>query len=150
MKLKKTAVIGTVGVLSIMLLGMGCNRHKRFHGERFQKMVLEKMDDLSEDLNLDSTQKEKYNLIRTGVESDMKKHHKERRAFALKIKGEVDKNEPDIDKIITLVKGKDWDHKSFKNKYADKFLEFYTILDEEQRKIIIKKMKRFSKHFPAE
>ncbi len=149
MKLKKMAVIGAIGMVSILLLTTGCNRHKRFHGERIQKVVLEKMDDLADDLKLNKSQKGKYYIIRSYVKSDMIKHHKERLAFAQQIKVEVEKEKPDMDKIIGLVKEKEWDHKKVKNRYADDFLKFYNILDDKQKAVIIKKVKKISKYIPS-
>lgn len=149
---KKTYIIGGivlfVGVI-VVLAGLlaGCGPHMFCDGD-FSKHILSRMDSRVEKLELSDSQQEKYEGIRLKVKANLDKGKEERRKFFSELQIEINKEDPNINAVTDLVKRKFKDGPIHLTKNLDLFAEFYNILDEDQKEILIKrlrkKMDRFS------
>ena len=149
---KKTYVIGGivlfVGVIAVVAgLIAGCGPHMFCDGD-FSEHILSRMDSRVEKLELSDSQQKKYEEIRLKVKANLDKGKEERRKFFSELQIEINKENPDINAVTDLVKSKFKDGPIHLTKNLDLFAEFYNILDEDQKEILIKrlrkKMNRFS------
>jgi hypothetical protein len=149
---RKTYVIGGIAVLLGAVLvsaGLisGCGPHMFCDGN-FSEHVLSRMDSRVEKLELSESQQQKYEEIRLKVKANLDKGKEERRKFFSDLQNEINKENPDINALAALVKTKFSHGPTHLNDNLDLFTEFYNILDEEQKDILLerlrKKMNRFS------
>ena len=159
---KKHVIIGSAVLLTIFIIGSGflamegpsgfCPKgfHSRFHGRDFSKHVLESLDAKVERLNLSESQQVEYEEIREKIEADMAAMKEGRKKFFTELKREMDDENPDIERISGLVKEKLQQMPARVEAHLDQFVEFYSILDEEQKNLLIErfreKMNRFHLH----
>jgi hypothetical protein len=156
MKLRKRSlIIGGIALLvaGVLFVGLltGC---RPFHGHgphRFCKNdisehVLKRMDKQVAKLDLSDDQYGKYMEIRQMVAADLSEGMQRRRQLHFEFQNEINKNEPDINIIVNLFKDQLEDMPNVIGKQLDYFVEFYNILDEDQKAELIeriqKKMKR--------
>jgi len=157
---KKYVIIGSAVLLVIFIMGSGflamegppgfCGKgfHPGFHGRDFPKHILERLDSKVEELNLSESQQVKYEEIRDKIAADMSNMMENRKNFFTELKEEMNQENPDIEKIAALLKEKfEWMPVKI-GAHLDHFIEFYNILDEEQKGRMIErfreKMNRFS------
>ena len=158
MKLRKRSlIIGGIallvaGVLFVGLLtgcrpfpGHGPGPH-RFCKNDFSEHVLKKMDKKVAKLDLSEDQYEKYMEIRQRVAADLAEGMERKRQLHFEFQNEINKKEPDINIIADLFKDRLRDMPDVIGKQLDYIVEFYNILDEDQKAELIeriqKKMKR--------
>lgn len=158
MKLRKRSlIIGGIallvaGVLFVGFLtgcrpfpGQGPGPH-RFCKKDFSEHVVKKMDKKVAKLDLSEDQHEKYMEIRQKVAADLDEGMERKRQLHFEFQNEISKAEPDINIIVDLVKDRLRDMPDVMERQLDYFVEFYNILDEEQKAELIerfqKKMKR--------
>ncbi|MEA2039793.1 MAG: Spy/CpxP family protein refolding chaperone [Thermodesulfobacteriota bacterium] len=147
---KKTYVIGGIVLLATLFTGFGIfgayGPPKFFHGD-FSKHVLKKMDSRVAKLDLSETQTKKYDEIREEVAASLAKGKEERKKFFTRLQSEVNKENPDMEALTSIVKHQLKNMPGFMSGNLDHFAEFYNILDEEQKtqaiKGIRKKINRF-------
>ena len=161
MKSKKRYVImGSAVLLVIFIMGSGflamegppgfCGKgfHPGFHGRDFPKHALERLDCKVGKLNLSESQKVKYEEIRDKIAADMSNMIENRKNFFTELKEEMNQENPDIEKIAALMKEKLEQMPVKIGAHLDHFVEFYIILNEEQKSRVIErfreKMNRFS------
>jgi len=143
---KKTYVIGGIvlfiGVI-VVLAGLlaGCGPHMFCDGD-FSKHILSRMDSRVEKLELSDSQQEKYEGIRLKVKVNLDKGKEERREFFSELQIEINKENPDINAVTDLVKREFRDGPINLIDNLDLFAEFYNILDEDQREILITKLRK--------
>ena len=161
MKSKKRYVImGSAVLLVIFIMGSGFlamggpsgfygkGFHHRFHGRDFSKHVLERLDGKVEDLNLSETQQVKYEEIRDKIAADMSNMMENRKNFFTELKEEMNQENPDIEKIAELLKEKLEQMPVKIGAHLDHFVEFYNILDEEQKGRMIERFREKMNRFP--
>jgi hypothetical protein len=162
---KKHVVIGLVALLVIIFFGFGimaigearrgCDGHfpMHFHGRGhhfgcFDKdspeHMLSFLDKRIEFLNLNKTQEKKYEEIRAKIKSRLHERIEDRKAFAEQLRGEVQRENPDIDLIADLVKKRIQTMSSSMDEGLKYFMEFYKQLDDNQKKLIIEKFRHFT------
>ncbi len=149
---KKTYIIGGIVVfLGVILVSAGfiagCGPHMFCDGD-FSEHILSRMDSRVENLELSDSQQEKYEEIRLKVKANLDKGKEERKKLFSELQNEINKENPDINGLTVLVKTKFKDGPTHLTDNLDLFAEFYNILDEDQKDILIKrlrkKMNRFS------
>lgn len=146
MKLNKLPVIGGMALLlPLFLISCGPHHHCRKDGE---ERMLRHLDDKVEDLELNSEQEAKYREIRAKVAAEMKATMDNRKAGMEIMEDELKKPEPDLEKAVKAMQDNYKKKPSDMTVFGDHFLEFYAILNPEQKKEVQEelrsKMKRMS------
>jgi hypothetical protein len=162
---KKHVVIGIVVLLVIIFLGFGlmaigkarrgCDGHfpMHFHGRghhfgHFDKgspeHMLSFLDKRIQSLDLNETQEKKYEEIRAKIKSRLQEHIEDRKAFAEQIQKEVQRENPDINRMADLVKKRIQAMSSSMDEGLNYFVEFYKQLDDNQKKLIIERFRHFT------
>jgi hypothetical protein len=159
MKLRKRSlIIGGIALLvaGVLFVGLltGC---RPFHGHgpgphRFCKNdisehVLKRMDKQVAKLDLSDDQYGKYMEIRQMVAADLNEGMQRRRQLHFEFQNEINKNEPDINIIVNLFKDQLEDMPNVIGKQLDYFVEFYNILDEDQKAELIERIQRKMKRY---
>jgi hypothetical protein len=143
---KKTYIIGgivlLVGVILVSAgLIAGCGPHMFCDGE-FSEHILSRMDSRVEKLELSDGQQQQYEEIRLKIKANLDKGKEERRQFFSDLQNEINKENPDINTLTALVKTKFRDGPIHLTDNLDLFVEFYNILDEKQKGILIKRLRK--------
>jgi len=143
---KKLFIIGAI-VISIGLFA-GCGGPPMFCDKDFSEHILTRMDKHVEDLDLSATQQEKYGEIRVRIKENLTKGAQNRKAFFTELKNEINKDNPDINLLTGLVKQRFKGGPSHLAENLELFEEFYNILDENQKALLMEdirtKMNRFA------
>jgi len=161
---KKHVVIGLIvlfitifmgfGLMAIGKARRGCDGRfpAAFHGRGFHARHLDKdspermlslLDKRIEFLDLSKTQERIYEEIRTKIKSRLNGHMKDRKTFTEKLQDEVHRENPDIDLIADLIKKRIQGMSSSMEEGLKYFVEFYKQLDENQKKLIIKRFRHW-------
>lgn len=143
MKAKKVFLVVAVTSMSALLVFSGCSRKPRFCRDDFSDRILKRIDKRVEKLDLTEKQKIKYNEIRDSISSDINKIRDERMKVLGEINEELNKAEPDMHKIAKIFKEKHSQRKDYVVKYVDKYVEFYDILDRDQKALVLEQMRKF-------
>jgi hypothetical protein len=162
---KKHVVIGLIvlfvglfmgfGLMAIGEARRGCDGHfpMRFHGRghhfgHFDKgspeHVLSLMDKRIQSLDLNETQERKYEEIRAKIKNRLHEHIEDRKAFAERLQEEVQRENPDIDRMADLVKKRIQTMSSSMDEGLKYFVEFFKQLDDNQKKLIIERFRHFT------
>ena len=147
--------VALLGVILIAGVGVvGCHRPPMFcgggfHGKEFPKHVLEKMDTEVEELELTAAQQERYREIRSRVESELVDIGKNRKAFFQGVKTEMDKDSPDLNVVADLLKARGRGFPERMMFFVDQFMDFYKVLNTEQKGEVISLFKKKFKKFQA-
>ncbi|MCP4666562.1 MAG: hypothetical protein GY849_09350 [Deltaproteobacteria bacterium] len=150
---KSWSVIGPVVLVAALIAGSGflsscgprgfCERgfHPPFHGKDFSKRILERMDKKVENLGLTEMQHKKYGEIRRKIEADFKKMSEGRKALFKDIQGEINKENPDMNRVAGLLKGRFREMPDRMERHLDHFVEFYGMLNEDQKSRLLEKVR---------
>ena len=146
------ALIGAVAVAGMGIAG--CQKGPLFcgggfHGKEFPKQVLERVDAEVEALNLSEAQMARYEEIRTKVQNELVEIGNQRSAFFLKVKAEMDRENPDLNALSVLVKSHVDNFPIRAGMFIDDFMAFYEILDDGQKAVITTQLKDKFKKFEA-
>lgn len=154
MKLKKKYVI--VGsVVAFLVLATGfclvkasgdyglCGRgfHPPFFKKEFPERILNRMDNKVEELNLSEVQKEKYAQLRASFKADFEEMRSGRYKFMKDLRAIMDQKEPDMQRLAGLVKDRLNRMPDQIGTHLDQLVDFYNILNEEQRAMVLKRMR---------
>ena len=149
---KKMTIAGSILLSTLFIVGAGFvaqegpgfyqgGFHHRFHGRGFSKHILKRLDSRVEKLNLTDLQQKKYQEMRGRVEQEILGMKNNRGKFFQEIREEMNQETPDVEKIAGLMKGKLEQMPVKIGAHLDQFVEFYNVLDEEQRAQIIQKFR---------
>jgi len=150
---KKYLVIGAVILVIALIAGCGlfshCGKHRfcdmdfhpGFHGNDFSEHVLGRLDKKVGELDLSETQQVKYQEIRRRIEADLAQMSKDRKAFFGEIQKEFDRENPDLNIVAGLLKGRIQRIPVIMEEKLDHFLDFYNMLDKDQKAQVIKKFR---------
>ncbi len=145
MKLKKILIIGC-GLLLVcgLIVSCGCIRphHHRIHTRHFSRGFMIRIDNQVKRLNLTESQKGNYNEIRERMKADLAHDMKEMRKFPDEISVYLDLEDADINEIVDALKEDIAGKPNIRMKYLDYFVELYNILDERQKDLLIKDIKK--------
>ena len=150
---KRYFVIGAVVLVVALIAGCGlfsswgpygfCERgfHPPFHGKDFSKFILKRIDKKVEKLGLTETQQQMYAEIRQKIEADFSKMSEGRKALFKDFQGEINKENPDIDRVAGLLKDRLKEMPDHIARHLDHFVEFYGILNEDQKAQLLEKVR---------
>lgn len=139
MNRRRTVYILGVFVLIAAFLA-GC--HGPRHADKyFPKRVLEHIDDHVEDLNLTEAQNEQYLEIRSRLEADLIKQRESHKAFKAELLTVIDNEESGVNEITTKLRTKTGDIPGALNLYLDYIDEFYAILDDQQKAVMMEEIR---------
>lgn len=147
MRLQRKSIIVGVIVLSVALVG-GCGayiRHRFYHRD-ISKHVLKRWDRHVAKLDLSEAQREGYEEIRQKVQASLREARYGREELFQELRSEIDRENPDLNRMVDLVKERVEAMPSLANENLDRFVEFYNLLDDDQQAQVIemirKRMKR--------
>ena len=152
MKLRKRSLI--IGGIALLLAGVlfiglltGCRPFPghgphRFCKKDFSEHVLKRMDKQVGKLDLSDDQHEKYMEIRQRVAADLAEGMERKRQLHFEFQREINKEQPDINIIADLVKDRLRGMPDVMERQLDYFVEFYNILDEDQKAELIQKIQK--------
>lgn len=120
-----------------------CDRgfHPRFGGKAFSEHILNRLDSAVKGLALTEAQEEEYEEIRQKIRSCLAEGMERRRHFFSELRSEINKEAPDVDAVVALSKEHLEHVSSFMEETLDVFAELYSILDEDQKARVIKKVR---------
>ncbi len=107
--------------------------HPRFGGGNFSERMLKRMDNKVEELNLTEGQRATYEEIRAKIKANLMKAGEDREKLFAQVRDELDRENPDMNAVVGMVKGKLKDMPEHVGQALDLFLEFYNVLDEDQK-----------------
>jgi Spy/CpxP family protein refolding chaperone len=107
--------------------------HPRFFGKDFSEHVLGRMDSRVEELDLSEIQTEQYEKIREKLKIRLTEAMENRREFFIQLHDEINKDNPNIDTLSDLINQHIRKMTDFMSENLNLFVEFYTILDENQK-----------------
>jgi len=123
--------------------------HSSFHDKKCSDRILKHLDRKVDKLNLTEKQQEKYQELRTKIQSDLNGIKENRNVFVKKVQAEINNDNPDMEKIAAMIKKETVKIPNKINNHIDYFMEFYNVLDNEQKGRIIEDMKKINK-FPTD
>ena len=151
------AIIIAAVVLSLGLVA-GCGPHgfrdktswrhstgwmeDRFHRKDFPEHIMKRMDNRVEDLDLSETQKEKYEDFRQKIQSNLTRGFEERKTLMEELQKEINRETPDMNAMTGLVKKGLKDMPGSMEGNLDLFVEFYNVLDEDQKAQVVEMMRK--------
>ena len=119
----------------------GEGSHPRFFGKDFSEFILARIDSRVEDLDLSETQMEEYGEIRQRVKGKFVFAMEKRREFFRELRDEVNEDNPDMNALADRIKLHLGKMEDFMSGNLDLLMEFYNILDEDQKARVIEKMR---------
>ena len=154
---KKHVVIGLVVLFGSLSIGFGLTAFAKaqrwcggpfpggFHGRGFHSgspdRALSFLDRRIEFLNLDENQKKKYDEIRAKIKGRLTEHMEDRKAFAEQLHEEMDRENPDINRVADLLRGRIRGMSSSLDEGLTCFVEFYNVLDENQKNLVVERFR---------
>jgi hypothetical protein len=143
MKIPKESFV--VGALILALgLAAGCGRYRHprwFHRKDLAKHMMKRLDSHVAKLDLSEDQKEKFREIRAKIEADLNRARSERNEFFLQIRTEMDRENPDLDRVVSLARVHVDKIPVTVGEGLDHLLELYNILDDDQKIQVIEMMR---------
>ncbi|UCF85501.1 MAG: hypothetical protein JSV50_07665 [Desulfobacteraceae bacterium] len=157
---KKYFIIGAIILLFVLFAGFGliiacghpgfCDMyphpmfpgkgfHPRFLGKDFSEHILSRMDSRVKELDLSETQMEEYEEIRLKVKAGLTEVMENRGEFFRELKREINKDTPDMNALSDHIKQYVSKMPDFMSHNLDLFMEFYNVLDEDQRTRLLEK-----------
>lgn len=158
-KKKRVIVISGAVLLVVLLAGFGVvcaggihrGFHPGFHGKGFHDkdvsdFMLWRLDKGVEELNFTEEQQEQYSVFKKRIETAFAEGKEIKTAIKEEIHSEFEKDNPDLELIAENAKAHMNELNSFMQDNIDLFKEFYGILDEEQKAMVIDKIKERMDH----
>lgn len=157
-KRRKYFIVGSIVLLIMLFTGFGlvaargpCRGfhggfHPRLHHKDVSEFILWRLDKGVEELNLSEPQKGKYEEMKGKLEEWFKEHREDRKRWREELQAAMNKEAPDVKALSESVKNRIKHFSGFMEENVDLFVEFYEILDHEQKEKIMatirEKMKR--------
>jgi hypothetical protein len=141
----KSLVVVALLLSFTLLAGCGPHRyykergwgHPRFSGRDFPERMLKRMDSKAEELDLTEGQRATYEEIRAKIKANLIQAGEDREKLFTQVREELDRENPDMKAVVGMVKGKLKDMPEHMGKALDLFLEFYSVLDEDQKAKVV-------------
>jgi Spy/CpxP family protein refolding chaperone len=157
-KRKKYFIVGSIVLLIVLFVGFGlvaargpCRGfHPGFHHKDVSEFILWQLDKRVKGLNLSEAQKEKYEEMKGKIETRFKEHKDDRKRFMGELQITMNKEDPDVKVLSESMKKRMKHFSSFMEGNLDLFVEFYQILDQEQRDKIMATIREKMKRCPVE
>ena len=116
--------------------------HPRFFGKDFSENVLRRMDRCVEELDFSEIQTEEYEEIRQKLKARLTEAMENRREFFIQLHDEINKGDPNIDTLSDLINQHLRKMPGFMSEKLNLFVEFYTILDENQKAMLLENARK--------
>ncbi len=143
MKLRRTLYVLLVLALTAVFVS-GC--HPRRFADDFPQSMLEHIDEHVEDLQLTAEQDGQYQNIRTRLEADLIKQKAKHEAFRNSMKGIIAEENNGVKEITARLRTEANDLPEMASLYLDYIDEFYDILDDQQKALIMDEIRSRSNH----
>jgi Spy/CpxP family protein refolding chaperone len=152
-KRKKYFIVGSLVLLIVVFTGFGlvaargpCRGfhrgfHPGFHHKDVSEFVLWRLDKGVEELNLSEAQKGKYAEMKGRLEARLKEHRQDRKRFMEELQAAMSKEDPDVRVLSESLKTRMERFSDFMEGNLDLFVEFYDILDKEQKEKIVARVR---------
>jgi Spy/CpxP family protein refolding chaperone len=140
------AVILSIGILASLGFSAACGPHGRwhkgfhhgFHSEEVADFISWKMDRHVKELNLNEAQRQEYENLKGQVKVNITEAMERRRGFHSLIHEEINKENPDLNKVANLAKERLQKMPDIIGENLDFFMDFYNrVLTDEQRTKVI-------------
>jgi Spy/CpxP family protein refolding chaperone len=145
MKRSLLLTLGIAAVVSLLALS-GCWRG---YGPGCYGDPGKMMEKELKDLNLTPAQKTQVDTIRKNMEEDMNKHREKMLSIREDVLNEIDKPNPDINALAANIKARFTAQSNPGVKMTDYFIQFYSVLDKDQQKKVLEKIRQWEKKHPA-
>lgn len=138
---------------SVLFSSCGYHRfpHRGFyhkhHGKDFSEYVLKRMDKKVKKLELSEAQQKQYEEIRRNIEDDMNEMADNHRDLFRELKRELDREKPDMNAMSALMKERVKRMPSKMEESIDHFMDFYNLLDDNQKAQIIDELRKKLKKY---
>ncbi len=110
--------------------------HSASHQKDVAEFILWRMDKLARTLNLNESQKTKYEELKNNISSRMSTGFEERQQLRARFLEEMNKENPDVQGLVESVKTRINDFSGFLSKNLDQLADFYDSLDGDQKRLI--------------
>lgn len=142
--MKKILLIGAPVGLTVLLLaaysfGSGGFGHGGHRG-MMKDFMLWKLEQVEKDLNLNPAQQAKWDAFQRDLASNIEDRMGKRSDIHEAVKSELEKGNPDINKVTGIIHSRIDDHAQFAHQMVDRIAELYSDLTPEQRKLLISKI----------
>lgn len=144
MNLKKGSFFAVLLLLPVFVMNCGPHPHCRKDGE---ERILRRIDKKVQSLNLDSAQEAKYKEVRSKVFAELKANMDNRRATMNILEEELKKTEPDLQKAVRSMQENYRKKPADMSVFGDHFLEFYSVLNPEQKKLVQEELRKTMRRF---
>jgi Spy/CpxP family protein refolding chaperone len=111
--------------------------HPWAHGEDMADFIMWKMDKLAKDLDLNATQRQEYEKIKSEIKTSIADAMERRMEFHTILRDEMSKENPDLNALASLLKERVNHIPDMVSKHIDLFLNFYNALDENQKARVV-------------
>jgi len=111
--------------------------HSKHHGEEMSEFILWRMDRHMKALDLSQEQEGRYEEMREQIKNSLAGLMEERRRFHEMMREEMNKDKPDIEALANLIKGRLEKMQAQISGKLDLFVEFYGLLDPDQKAQVI-------------
>jgi hypothetical protein len=139
---KESFVVGALILALGLTAGCGRHRHPRWsHRKDLAKHVMKRLDSHVAKLDLSEDQTEKFRKIRAKIEADLNRARNERSEFFLQIRTEMDRENPDLDRVVSLAREHVDKIPVTVGEGLDHLLELYNILNDDQKIQVIEMMR---------
>ena len=119
----------------------GEGSHPRFFGKDFSEFILARIDSRVEDLDLSEDQMAEYRGVRQKAKDKFVFAMEKRKEFFRELRDEVNEDNPDMNALAGRIKLHLGKMEDFMSNNLDLLMEFYNILDEDQKARVIEKMR---------
>lgn len=140
-RIRNLFILITTVVLITSVLG-GCRSRRHHRSEHMTKHILARVDSRVEELKLTNAQEAKYQDIRQRLKDQLAKGAEARKTLFEELKREVNKENPNLETAVVRVKVQMDQFPEFMKGILDLFMEFYNILDEEQKAKVIQDLRK--------
>jgi hypothetical protein len=143
-KKHSSIIISLILVAAVSLTSCGRHRHVSRHNP---EIFLKRMDARVKKFDLTEEQQADYSDLRARLKSDLSRDLAEMGKIPDHLIRELEREDPDIPGLAENLKAETAHMPGFDGKYIDYFVEFYTILDEEQQEELHERMrKKLTRH----
>ena len=115
--------------------------HSRIGGHDFSEHILKRLDHGVEYLDLSESQRQAYEEVREKIQAHLAEGMRERKEFFTEIKTELDRDNPDMERVAGVVKERIREVPGLIEEHVDLFMELYNILDEDQKAQLVHMIK---------
>jgi len=115
--------------------------HHRFHGKGMADHILSRIDSRMAFLELNETQKEKVEEIKAKIKTRLTEGMEDRNALMTELRAKLNGENPDVNNVSELIKKRIRNMSSFMEENLDLFVEFYNMLDDNQKAQLIERFR---------